>query len=787
MNNNTHPIPELPRLTREFPQSIEFLLPLRSSTRHYDKDGGVVPVSNSSPETDVNENSSGEMYAMTMQVPICGHGTFLSPSENANGFMHVAEPVYAHTSASIMTKGIQMVNSVSLKWINKYGNTSMIPIKPPNQYLLRSSLVYQKRGPLSVYTNVAVIEAANHSADSNFWRSLYPPMELIDCHYGLAGLLYDNNVLSMGSKVGSDDSPNLENRRPSQFHRGFVDVCFTPQSKGAGRVRMLTFGVSIRIMTRRTIKLACTLLDKITSQLGNGYGDWVLRCMGFTTFITLEDVIQIVSVWKSMCEFNMPTVHVFEKEKVLVISIASGTLIRPIRTYVNGGAFVREGPFVDSMCIYHSDTMRFLKVCFPSPVSEGMQFAATSALIISFHRWGTEPRVNLGIQMTMQALNTSPIKGDATMVSMGERKPIIETDILNAITSAETKDCKITVPGTNIVTAFINRSLNTEDACSISQELAESGTFAWMGYIDYPLPKNVTVEVGMVLENESWWKPAMRGVIVNVFSNRNGSWNATVYIYSKNLMIGDKLATWHGLKFTVGEIIPYKEMPTLVDTCTNESFKPNMLISTKNLNRGLGSQIREMSASTSRFSSVNGFRRMEVPKGKLVFSQVDELKIEPTTATALLTMYGRKISFKDTNKIERTIKCNYGIMRVLQLRHLSSLKQHYPASPVSSITVRRGRYREGTPRLGEMELFSMLMQNLSQCVSEAVTSDGSSIVTVCSGCAALPLYCDCPTPKPETTKVVIRYSAVQLNTYLTTAMLNDVHEKPLTLRFLTST
>jgi len=36
------------------------------------------------------------------------------------------------------------------------------------------------------------------------------------------------------------------------------------------------------------------------------------------------------------------------------------------------------------------------------------------------------------------------------------------------------------------------------------------------------------------------------------------------------------------------------------------------------------------------------------------------------------------------------------------------LKQHYPSSPLNSIATKRGRYKEGTPRLGETELLSMM-------------------------------------------------------------------------------
>ncbi|KAI4179327.1 MAG: hypothetical protein LQ346_007224 [Caloplaca aetnensis] len=208
-----------------------------------------------------------------------------------------------------------------------------------------------------------------------------------------------------------------------------------------------------------------------------------------------------------------------------------------------------------------------------------------STLLINYYAWTTEPRVNLGIQMTMQGMNR--LRATPRSCPWARASPSLRP------LGAQTSDYRIVVPGKNMVTAFINRSLNSEDACSVSKEFADSDAFAWSGYIDYPLPSGCgAVGCGTVLESETWWKPAMKGLVTRVFMNKNGGLNATVQIYCKELKIGDKigdkLATWHGIKFTVGELIPYKDMPVLIDATTGERFKPNMLVSTKNLNRGLG-------------------------------------------------------------------------------------------------------------------------------------------------------------------------------------------------------
>lgn len=49
-------------------------------------------------------------------------------------------------------------------------------------------------------------------------------------------------------------------------------------------------------------------------------------------------------------------------------------------------------------------------------------------------------------------------------------------------------------------------------------------------------------------------------------------------------------------------------MPGIIEKSTGREFEPNLLISTKNITRGLGGQLREMVAATSMFESMEAFR-----------------------------------------------------------------------------------------------------------------------------------------------------------------------------------
>lgn len=104
-------------------------------------------------------------------------------------------------------------------------------------------------------------------------------------------------------------------------------------------------------------------------------------------------------------------------------------------------------------------------------------------------------------------------------------------------------------PGEVRVTAFINRYLNTEDACVVSKEWAESGAMSWAGYINYILPEKVChIRIDMVFKDEWWWKPAMEGTVVDLRMSRTGESYAVIHRASKSITVGDKIGGRHGVK-----------------------------------------------------------------------------------------------------------------------------------------------------------------------------------------------------------------------------------------------
>ncbi|OAP53871.1 hypothetical protein AYL99_11893 [Fonsecaea erecta] len=122
-----------------------------------------------------------------------------------------------------------------------------------------------------------------------------------------------------------------------------------------------------------------------------------------------------------------------------------------------------------------SDTMAFANMRFPKRESEPEQFFGSIVQCIPFAAWTAEPRLGLGWQMARQAMSLTPVKGDATVVTTGESSPLVMTPFMCALWKMSTESAPIVFLGKHIVTAFMKWTLNREDACVVSKELAESG------------------------------------------------------------------------------------------------------------------------------------------------------------------------------------------------------------------------------------------------------------------------------------------------------------------------
>ncbi|OAP53942.1 hypothetical protein AYL99_11822 [Fonsecaea erecta] len=364
----------MPSLLREFPRDVEMLLPLRNAMRHYKMNRGRVTTSSETPESDGEGISKGRMFGMAVYPPVVGHGLMV------NGELCVCEWEYMDVSQDVMADAVVRSSLGSLKWVLGDDPGAVYPTSRVSDMMLYTASFYSEGGPMCAYNNQAVTEAMNHSSDSGFWQSLYPPLEDLECNYGFIGVCHDNTVISLGTAAGDDSEPNLVERMPKPDQDGFLDSCYTPSSKSSGKVRTLAVGVSVRIKTRRTIEIASSILAVLKRPNGIAPKNWVVRCIGYCSTYSEKDVRAIVDEWKKYSEVNMPTIHVFRRSQgfsFINISVATGVLVRPVRWKVVRMSsdlydydIKYEGPIVDTVSVHKSDTITFANMRFPQRESE---------------------------------------------------------------------------------------------------------------------------------------------------------------------------------------------------------------------------------------------------------------------------------------------------------------------------------------------------------------------------------------------------------------------------------
>jgi len=228
----------LPTLSRRFPESLIYLLPLRRSMLEYKTNMGRVITSNDTPESDGDDLSDGRIFTMAACPPILGHGVII------NGHLSTYEAMYLDTNDHEMADAVSKLPMNSLKWLvgSNPNNTYPTPVRDLT-LIKRATEVYISGGPLYLYDNHAVVEAMNYSPYNSFWLNLYPPLESVECYYGLIRVIHDNTTISLGTMASDENELNIKERVPKREHMGFLDAYYTPSSKAAGKVRTLVFSV----------------------------------------------------------------------------------------------------------------------------------------------------------------------------------------------------------------------------------------------------------------------------------------------------------------------------------------------------------------------------------------------------------------------------------------------------------------------------------------------------------------------------------------------------------------
>lgn len=235
-------------------------------------------------------------------------------------------------------------------------------------------------------------------------------------------------------------------------------------------------------------------------------------------------------------------------------------------------------------------------------------------------------------------------------------------------------------------------------------------------------------------DNSEIFKSNVNGVIDRVHTNIYNSEGYEMYNVRVRMertpVIGDKFASRHGQKGTVGIVLPQKDMPFTEEGITPDIImNPNAIPSRMTVAQLIESIAGKVGALNGEFMDGTPFSEYDVRKvpellGKLGYNPMG-------LETMYCGMTGRKL------KAQIFIGPTY----YTRLKHLVDDKVHSRArGPRQSLTRQppEGRARDGGLKIGEMEKDAMVAHGLGQFLKERMmeTSDIYT-VHVCDKCGLL--------------------------------------------------
>jgi hypothetical protein len=137
----------------------------------------MVLVSEENLETSMDDSERVTMYTAAGHIGIIGHAYIIERRDKdvvVSRMLCVCEGMIADVAPAMMPKSMLSTYGPAFKWIVGDKPGIVAPIKPPTKLIYRTAMCYAEDTPLTLYTNLAVIVAQNHSDNSRFCSRCQP-------------------------------------------------------------------------------------------------------------------------------------------------------------------------------------------------------------------------------------------------------------------------------------------------------------------------------------------------------------------------------------------------------------------------------------------------------------------------------------------------------------------------------------------------------------------------------------------------------------------------------------
>ena len=578
---------------------------------------------------------------------------------------------------------------------------------------------------------------------------------------------------------------------------GFLCAGHTTHSTEAMRVRKVTDRCVVRIFTRETL----FLLRAATRGLPDASGDWNIFCLGLVCR-TSEDVAKGLyanSLTQQSKTSSCFTAHVYAREKVLCVSLTSGVLMKRFETPPLN--------MTGDSCTAHRCTpwpsMPKTRVCPRDSPKSWYEYFSTFFLMVPFGRMDRPPRTIMASMQSIQGISLPWTPGTSAYRPHYSCIPLVRTDTLESIlmkTHGTTKiwqlydrnpsssndlpvsnegdngettflpEESIIPPGMLLLTAVVNDTRVYEDAALVCKAAVDRGLFhcTLMSVFSLKEKEDVPCVGGRVtVDKYAWWKVCTKeskrcakgasrmdsyGIVKKIGPVIGG--RKSVHVESTStLQDGDKIATWHGQKYTC-RIVPREDLPWIEGE--HGTIYPDLVISETSLVKRLtNGAVMDMEAA---MGVIKRGESHTVVTAESFSSSLD------SRGTLMSGQRGVPIQ-RIENGVSVDVEASYGLMWVVEQIQKSRDKSHYTHNLVSQGATKpdKGRSAGGAIRQDEMSVYAAAESGLLWCADELRARSAVVVVDVCDACHLLIPSCTCRTPNPACTPF-----ALPLETVVTT-------------------
>ena len=576
---------------------------------------------------------------------------------------------------------------------------------------------------------------------------------------GILGGLHNNTSLEMGfyEKEGTKDSSK---RAYDPRWIGYICAGHTSHSSDAGKSRRITSYTRVRVISSQ-------ILDEIGELKISNNGDWLVYCMGITCNTDEDGIWEIVHSLNLQSrsyyhdQFDVQgkrellcpaTYMVYEKHRILYISISSGTILRSLPS----------GSMIDSHMMRHQSMNSFVSHCrIPEYGATSIQYKYSPFFMLApFTEHDRPPRSLFASGQTTQGIFFPWSPATARVSPLHASKPIVTTEFMRAIEEDQTSNLESiwdVFPGEDLTVCYMNSILNYEDSMMISSGFADRGGFATMSLCTYRISESENIpEVGERLcgKKYKWWKVDCTstcsckntkshrlistsaripsGKVHQIIRTEDGQISIKILSFSQ-LLTGDKISTMHGQKGVV-RIVPQHELPVIVMQNGTQMIADLYIAVGSIVSRQTNGQIYESAYGLR--GALDGIRPIV---GEAYNTDSEECKY------LIKSTSGSIIHRQLPSGIVEPVRATVGITRVISQTQMTRERHHFThrSEGKYSTGTHSGRADGGGVSASEMDFHAMYSSGLLSCAQEIFNRGNACLIPVCKICHAIQPLHDC--------------------------------------------